>query len=351
MSHTRESRDDLRPGSMASRWFVRRRVALDGNAGERLYQRWIDTDPRNREDYAGCERVWQLAGALEDDPRYRALFDSVAAHLRVRRHRARGWLLAAAVALLAVGLFVSWRLPGPQIYATGNDEQRVVTLADASSVTLETDTSVIVRYSSERRRLDLARGVAAFDVTPDRDRPFEVAAGAGMVRALGTRFDVALHDGRVQVAVSEGTVSVETRTQAGEVVSVSMLGAGETLAYRADGSVDDVPDAGAGRRDTQVAGARDGREGKLDFDADRLADVLAEFNRHARTKLVVGSSGLADLRVSGVFRVGDTDALVYALEQVFAIRAIRKDDVIVLVRERGARVAAGIDDPAAARPR
>src|SRR5690606_7134707 len=92
--------------------------------------------------------------------------------------------------------------------ATGIGERRVVALADGSSITLDSATSVDVKYAANERRIVLRDGQIFVTVAPDTARPFIVEARQGTVRALGTAFNVRAYDGGARVAVTEHAVRV-----------------------------------------------------------------------------------------------------------------------------------------------
>ncbi len=87
--------------------------------------------------------------------------------------------------------------------------QLTATLDDGSTIQLNTDTRIELQYSSRERTVRLQRGEAHFAVAPDAERPFVVVAGSGVVRAVGTEFNVYLSDGnQTEVTVTEGIVEI-----------------------------------------------------------------------------------------------------------------------------------------------
>ena len=64
---------------------------------------------------------------------------------------------------------------------------------------------------------------------------------------------------------------------------------------------------------------RDWPTGLLTFDAAPLASVIAEANRYSAKKIRLAEPGLADLKVSGGFRVTRPDALAKALAATFGL--------------------------------
>lgn len=61
-----------------------------------------------------------------------------------------------------------------------------------------------------------------------------------------------------------------------------------------------------------------------------MSQALAEFSRYVPTPVVTRDASLARLRVTGVFRIGETEALLHALDTAFAIRARHEADAIEL---------------------
>ena len=65
-----------------------------------------------------------------------------------------------------------------------------------------------IDYRQDQRSIILHRGEAGFDVAKNKQRPFVVYAGEGMVWAVGTAFNVNYRESYVDVVVSEGKVKV-----------------------------------------------------------------------------------------------------------------------------------------------
>ncbi|MBZ4074165.1 FecR domain-containing protein, partial [Escherichia fergusonii] len=66
---------------------------------------------------------------------------------------------------------------GQQTYRTEIGERRAISLADGSTVELNTNSQVRVRLSKAQRSLILDKGQAMFVVAHDAGRPFVVTAG------------------------------------------------------------------------------------------------------------------------------------------------------------------------------
>jgi transmembrane sensor len=244
---------------------------------------------------------------------------------------ARQWRLglfsaAAILAVVAVGTF--WWHSHPLTYTTHVGEQRSVALGDGSTVVLNTNTIVQVKYSDARREIRLQRGEALFQVAQDAARPFIVRTAAGSARAVGTRFNVIADEaGDVTVSVLEGRV--EVIADAPSVDSAgrhsTLLNAGESAACARDGSLT-RPAPGEVTLDRIAAW----REGKLRFDGWPLDRAVREYNRYADKPVVLDASADADVLVSGMFRIGDSKTFVDALVELIDGHVVDEGKVLRL---------------------
>jgi transmembrane sensor len=160
-------------------------------------------------------------------------------------------------------------------------------------------------------------------VTHDAQRPFEVNASHGTARALGTQFNVLATAQGATVSVLSGKVEViapDTAETSGSQSAV--LGHGQQITYTG-GSLSPVQAANARR-----IGAW--HSGRIAFEDVELEQALTEFNRYGKTPIVLGDTSLARLRVSGVFRIGETDAFLRALSTAFDIDAAHRGGTVEL---------------------
>jgi transmembrane sensor len=142
-----------------------------------------------------------------------------------------------------------------------------------------------------------------------------VEAGPGIVRDIGTTFQVSRIGEEITVGLIEGAVVVAVAGGATTARS-STLAAGEQVAIDADGELQD-------KRPLDLAVAQAWPRGELVFKDRRLDQLLAEMNRYSPTQLRLADPELGALTVSGVFHIDDQQALVTALEQGWSLRAER----------------------------
>lgn len=277
-----------------------------------------------------AQRAWEMLAHVETHPKVGAWLAEADA-LRSRRHAARRrrfvWSAAAGIVLaLGVAGTVAYLQAGLQRFATNVGEQRDVVLADGSRVTLNTGTALAVRYTGAARSIELERGEALFAVKKDPARPFEVAAGGTLTRAIGTEFNVDLRSSKVTVSVLDGAVRISTaQSAAGAEPAMIALAKGQSAEF------------GIRERRLQTAQADlkridAWRTRRLEFSDLPLAAAVEEFNRYCTSRLVIGTPGLAGVRVSGVFRIGDTDGFLFSLQEALRVESHPAGNEIVLLR-------------------
>lgn len=234
-------------------------------------------------------------------------------------------------------------------YVTMVGEQQTLSLNDGSTLLLNTDTRVKVEYREHERRVYLLQGEAHFDVAHWPERPFHVYAGSRFVRAVGTAFSVYLKPSGMDVTVTEGRVALRPL---GKVSPPAKDLGGNSDAYaprgRHDGRPYGAPDvelagetyADAGQR-IRVDGDRARVEnveqeqlekslawhnGLLRFTGDPLEQVIDEVGRYTQQQVVILDPEIRELRIGGIFKVGETDRLFEALEASFGVQVVRIND-------------------------
>ncbi|MGH8209876.1 MAG: FecR family protein [Steroidobacteraceae bacterium] len=214
--------------------------------------------------------------------------------------------------------------------STGIGERSILVLADGSKVTLNTASAVRVDYRGHERRVTLVQGEAFFDVAKNRMRPFVVSAGSRDVIAVGTAFDVRLHDRQIKVTLVEGKVRIDRVVDRAEVgtplaqpVSAVVLEAGSALVAQ-EGGTDHVERLDAARATSWLTG-------KLVFDGERLIDVVAEMNRYSHERLEIADPALNARKVSGVFDATGGSTFAKALEAYGIARVTRQTATTIVL--------------------
>jgi transmembrane sensor len=234
--------------------------------------------------------------------------------------------VAAVLAIAVATWHLTTREVGDHVYDTGVGEFRLVVLPDQSRMMLNTGTRARVAYRGSVRFISLEHGEATFNVVHDISRPFEVHTGNVIARALGTEFDVQSSSGTITVSVLSGTVQV-IRSFGEEIGSADLhsdvVRGGEAVMYRAH-EPSDIRPADVGR-------IKAWRARRVQFDNVTLEKALVEYNRYLRTPIKIGDPAIADLHISGVFRVDDPEGLLRTLQEAFGMRIDRQGNAITLL--------------------
>ncbi|HRL20365.1 MAG TPA: FecR domain-containing protein [Alcaligenes sp.] len=282
------------------------------------FRDWLQADPEHQ---AAWERVERFGRQMQAAPQ------DVAAHVlraglspqAVQRRRSilRGLLLVAGGGLTAYGVgrtphWAHWNAD----YRTGRGQRAEWTLPDGTQLALNTDSALDVQYDMAERRLVLLAGEVLVTTSPDtqsRARPLVVHTAQGTVQALGTRFLVRQYpDGalpRVSVQVYDGAVQL----QAGHSGRRLRLDAGQQAFFN------QIEFDGLAAADVQALAWQ---RGLLVAERWRLADFLRELARY-RSGVLRCDPAVADLIVSGVYPLRDTDAILQSLAQALPVRISR----------------------------
>ena len=244
---------------------------------------------------------------------------------RWARHPGAKAAMLAALTLLAVWLFAWNRTsddPNRLTYVTALGEQRSILLEDGSVIKLNTQSSLDVYFSEAARSVKLSAGEAVFYVAKDATRPFQVEAGAAVVKAIGTRFNVYRQASQTVITVMEGRVAVSSA----KTLPVSATSSGpsavkpfaaESVELNQDSQIT-VLETGAivapAIVDPEAITAWTDR--RLVFNAEPLETVVRELNRYNPKKLVFGDQLLSQQTISGVFDANDPEALLAFLQTV-----------------------------------
>ena len=307
----------------AAAWFARLLSPECSEHDRERFEQWCAADAAHADAFAQVAQCHEDAAALREDELMRAV--ARAARNTTLAPEGRSWpvriarFAAAAALLIAVAGGTFWLTRGNRLeaerYATAIGEQRSVTLADGTRVRLDTDTAFSARYDDMARELVLEHGRIRIDVAKDPRRAFAVLSGRGIVRDIGTEFQVERYDDDVTVTLMSGLVSVALAEPA-EAGGASLLAPGQQRRIGAHGGLGPPTSV-------DVARVSEWESGMLTFKNRRLGDLLDEMNRYSATKIRVADPSLALIQVSGVFRVGDQNSLLQALQAGWSIRSER----------------------------
>ena len=268
-----------------------------------------------------------------------------------RRRDLTAWAAAAACVILFIairaGSHVARERAGPpptapevvREYRTDRGQRASVTLPDGSAFQLAplSVLRVPASYGLPDRVVEL-EGDGYFNVAHDPRHPFSVRTARTTIRDVGTRFIVRARstERRVEVAVAEGEVSIESRSNSGELTTAVrtaraprplMVGAGQVALVDERGVATLLARASVASR---FAWTR----GELGFDNVPVPSVLAELSRWYGDTFVLADKTLETVRLTTVLK-GETllEALV-VLETALDVDTRIHGDTVTLTRHR-----------------
>lgn len=316
MSHEQEPSEAMI--GRAADWLVRLQDD-DVNGADRVaFNQWRHADPRHQ---LAVERMESLLGSFSDlslTPARKAL-DNAFAPASAKRN-SRPMQALALVAVMGFGWMSVEQAPlWMADQRTHVGERREISLSDGSQLRLNSDSALDVDFDERQRLIDLRRGEIWVEVAKDQQRPFVVRTDQGTITALGTRFVVRkAADGSVHVSVLESAIAAKAKRSADVKVATGQratLKDGQVLTPQSIGTAD------------PAAWTR----GLLKVDDRPLSEVLQALASYRHGMLQFDEEGLAGLRVSGLFRLDDTDTALATLADNLPIEVQHFTDLFVRV--------------------
>lgn len=299
----------------AAHWLT---LCMDGELPPeqaQAFRRWRSADPDNERAWQHIESLRGRLAGLQPTAGYRSLSQGGGSRRRVVKALV---MLALVGGTAGLAYREPWRDATGLTYHNGASAPRPITLADGSQLTLDADSTLEVDFDARQRTLRLLRGRLLISTGHDPLRAFSVKTAHGSVLALGTRFVVHALPERTEVALFEGALKLSPLH-----TTPQLLSAGERTRFTAARIDSSTP---AGREPLWGSGA-------LEADNMRLEHFIAELARY-RPGLLRCAREVADLRISGVYPLADSDAVLDTLTQSLPVRINRRSRYWVTVSAR-----------------
>jgi ferric-dicitrate binding protein FerR (iron transport regulator) len=198
-------------------------------------------------------------------------------------------------------------------FATATGERRGFQLPDGTRLELNTASAVDLDYNAQQRLIKLTRGeiivtCGGIDEGSPFDRPLRVQSRQGVYEGVGARFIVRQDNDCTRLSVTGGMVLIHSPLAADG--TPTQVQAGQS--YRIDHHQAKL----APPMDMDAGAWVDGLIVTRNM---RLGDFLDEVGRYRHGYLTCAAD-IADLRLSGVFRLENTDRLLAILPQTLPVQ-------------------------------
>lgn len=293
----------------AAEWLVRLQDGAS-SADHAACEQWRTSDPQHALAWERAERLLDQLGTLPPELAMPVLNRAPHAARRAAVTRIVAAMLTVPVA------WGGWRYAQRQPWVadihTAVGERRTVTLADGTSITLNTASAIDVRYTAAERLIVLRNGeiLVRSGHAPDAG-PLRVQTPEGTMQPLGTVFNARRYECSTSLTVLEGAVRI---TPAAAADAAQTINAGSQTRFN--------------RKHIAPARAADPAlnawtRGMLLADQMRLDELVAELARY-RNGVVRADAAVAALRVSGAFPIGDSERTLDMLVSTYPVDAVQR---------------------------
>lgn len=310
----------------AARWFIRMQEAAPDAAERSQFEAWLMQSPLHQAAYASMSDAWQGIDSvteLQTLAQARQAEQFFKADARKKTRQKLAGTMASVLAALCIGWagvhqYQTWQsTPTLQLAAqTTTAQLSTQTLDDGSRVTLNANSRIEIKYYRNQRHIDLLQGEAAFEVQPDRDRPFVVETQRLKVTVLGTRFAVNKLKQLERVSVDHGKVQVlNKQDQQGLILQ--------------NNQVAEINQHGLQAR-PQVSGQDYFRfiSGTLVFNQASLSEIAETLSRYQPQP--VTSDERSSEKISAVVAIKDSNSFIATLPRIANVRVHRSPEGIQL---------------------
>lgn len=328
----------------ASDWISKIDRGLSKTEESELKQ-WLALDDKNIEVFLEVAQLWDK---MEDLSRLSDIFPKT--EVKQRRNIvtaiAASCLLAVTFLAFQTGTkYLPFGLGDSSIvamqtnYQTAIGESNTINLPDSSTIVLNTNSFVQIRYTENARIIDLQRGEIHIDVAHDTSRPLSVIAGGKVIQAVGTAFNVEVRNKLVELIVTDGKVLVAPKVEndVDEIEQMINRLPQNSLAI-SKGEKVDLATSGTALETVEkvdpmdIAANLSWRHGNLIFRGESLADAMAEISRYTDIEFELSDDeNLKKVQVAGMFKTGDVTGLLDVLSRNFNINYQRVDEQKILL--------------------
>ena len=303
----------------ATRWIVLLRSGHASEADWQAYRQWRAQDPRHEQLCAQLEtRLGVFKVPIAQGVSGKVLQQALTTPGTSRRKLLQGALACTGVALGA-SLLVSQRTALGELTAdvsTGTAERRTVSLPDGSELFLNAKSAVDLDFSGPHRIVRLLDGELRVKVAVNPATPFQLVTPQALIQVLGSDLTVREREGQGLVVALKGALQI-----ARQGLETLQLQTGHEVSYDR---------YGFSPVRVMSLGAAAWVDGLLEVRDVPLVQII-EALRPYRGGVLRIDPAVAELRVSGMFRLDKTEQVLDTLVRTLPIQVLRRSEYWVTV--------------------
>jgi transmembrane sensor len=285
----------------AAAWLARLRSERHTAEDQHAFQEWLGSDREHATAFEMLNAVWDAAGPVRPDLRGKIPC--------VDRNISRRAVFGGVATVVGLGgVLLLTESAQANFYRTEIGEQKHVVLRDGSELFLDTNTKVVIALDKKRRKAALEYGCANFRLASDASRPFAVNVADYIVVGNQSIFDVSRDGEESSILLLQGQAAVESN-QTG-ATSSRVLNGGERLTTFRKSVKLDKPD---------LVPLLAWHTGQAVFQDETLLQAAHDMNRYSTVHIEIVDPRIQDLKISGVYRVGDNTIFALALATLLPV--------------------------------
>lgn len=312
----------------ASLWISRLDRQLT-DTEEKALRHWLAENELHKQVFLEMAALWDRMDSLA---RLADLFEKPSR--KKNRYKQVYGAIAASVALVGLVVVFAFNNLGSEFfsnqqltlveatYETRLGQHNDIQLPDGSRLLVNTNSLVHVQYTRDARLFFLERGELNIEVAPNPEYPLKVIAQDKIVQAVGTAFNVRIFNEReVELLVTHGKVLVAKKdSRSANKISSEKIAAGAIAVSSGEKIILGSQDEHIAKIEAaDIAAELSWREGNLVFRGETLEQALGEISRYTSVEFEISDVTIKEQRIAGLFKAGDVDGLLVALEQNFHI--------------------------------
>lgn len=323
----------------AARWWVQSQDKSFSSVDQTKLAAWLAENPANREAFNEMDNLWLHVGAIETvftDEQTSAVQQAVKCSEPTTKNGQRNWLYKFFNAHKTMGIAVAMAmlmlmcLPFSSLtfleqpekayaYSTATGEQKTITLSDGSILNMNVSSAFTVQMGTKSRQVVLNEGEVFFTVKPDPKRPFEVHTSQGLVRVLGTGFNIKDRGGLVAIDVDHGKVQVQDAPKGSGDMRIKAI----TLL---SGQGADIDKTGrlAPARSSRIQQVLAWQQQQIVFKNTPISSVLKELALYHNVTIKLALKEVGQKRVTGTFDMNNLEQTLKVIVTAASLH-IKKD--------------------------